>query len=755
MVCGVPAGGESSNLGEPASPRPRRPAPRRPALWALTPLVAVGVFLIAAVVAGLPPMHGGQALLAVVLTQLGPGVVIWRAVRPLEGSWFEDVVLGAAVGAAVAGPVQAVAGTTGASWLSWSAGPLLAAALLAAPRLRNRVMATRTTSLPAAWYASVSAIALALVIPTQRFYALVPLRWPAGFRTTYVDIPYHLALAGQLAHRGPTGMPHVLGEPLRYHWFSHAWVAQVSEAGQVPLDAVLTRFMPALFAALVVFGIAAAAVRVSNRVWAGPIAAGIAVLGGEHDLVLGPRTSLLIAPLSPSLAFSVVTTVALIALLAARWRGLSRRGAVPVIVLLAAVAAGGKGSAGLVLVAGVLCAAAAARLMKAPGRRTVVIDAALVVLSFVAVYAAVFTGRGNGLALDPVESLSSSSPVGRALLAGAPAGMAAVAVVAVARVISLGARALGFLGVVGDPQLRRDPAFALVGGIALAGVGGVLLLSHPGRSQLYFLANSVPAVAIGAAGGLVVLWERARDQWRLVAAAAVVAAVAVDLLWLAFGDADSPVAPAAALGRALAVVVIFAATALGAAAAARRFRRPAGAVAIAVLATSVLLAGVGPVLANHVQLPQPAAADVSETTPLAFSGDQIDAARWLRDHSRRDDVVATNRHCVTVTERKCDARRFFVAAYTERRVLVEGWAYTPTWSFTVRLRDTVFWDPPLLALNDTFMTAPSAQGALALRARGVDWVFIDKTGPHSTEMEDFADLRHETPWAAVYELRDP
>jgi hypothetical protein len=74
------------------------------------------------------------------------------------------------------------------------------------------------------------------------------------------------------------------------------------------------------------------------------------------------------------------------------------------------------------------------------------------------------------------------------------------------------------------------------------------------------------------------------------------------------------------------------------------------------------------------------AAPIKGGTPpgLTVPADGINAARWLRDHSDTDDLVATNLHCAWYTTNfdSCNPVSSWVSAYSERRVLVEGWAYT-------------------------------------------------------------------------------
>ena len=102
-----------------------------------------------------------------------------------------------------------------------------------------------------------------------------------------------------------------------------------------------------------------------------------------------------------------------------------------------------------------------------------------------------------------------------------------------------------------------------------------------------------------------------------------------------------------------------------------------------------------------------------------------------------------------------------MSAYSERRVLVEGWAYTtPATAYAVehRVSDRTvpFWDQPTLAANDAAFATPSGPALATLRdTYGVRWLFADLDHGASEALGDVADLRHREGPFAVYELRRP
>ncbi|MCW2504052.1 MAG: hypothetical protein JWO79_2336, partial [Actinomycetia bacterium] len=137
----------------------------------------------------------------------------------------------------------------------------------------------------------------------------------------------------------------------------------------------------------------------------------------------------------------------------------------------------------------------------------------------------------------------------------------------------------------------------------------------------------------------------------------------------------------------------------------------------------------------------------------------IAAARWLRGHSRPDQVVATNTHCRRVFRDTCDNRHFWIAGFTERRVLVESWGYTrpiydEAWSGRGPFFRLPYWDQRRLAENDGIFRSPSRSAADLLRRRyGVRWLLVDRRYDRpSPKLGEVAALRYSNGDAAVYEL---
>lgn len=149
----------------------------------------------------------------------------------------------------------------------------------------------------------------------------------------------------------------------------------------------------------------------------------------------------------------------------------------------------------------------------------------------------------------------------------------------------------------------------------------------------------------------------------------------------------------------------------------------------------------------------------AKTAALVSAG-EVSAARWLERNSQPDDVVATNVHCrQKKTVPFCDARAFWVTAFTQRRALLESWAYTTA----AHERHGVggrpysrqpFDDRALFALNEAAFRAPTEAILASLQAKGVRWLFADTAaGPVSSQLEDLADLVHRSGTVKVFRLR--
>jgi hypothetical protein len=310
------------------------------------------------------------------------------------------------------------------------------------------------------------------------------------------------------------------------------------------------------------------------------------------------------------------------------------------------------------------------------------------------------------------------------------------------------------------------PIVLLMAGMGSAGLGAMLLLGHPHNSETYFLQVSCPYLVILAVYGLTVAVRRARLSPRTIMFAVVGGVVATYLIRLLCGvriplrigqESSALYLPYIVLFLVLAVLPIVVMYA---------FKR-GGLRTWTVIGIVVMSAGIPATWFTRVM------STMEKDTPLfpvnfhgmarplvpeAVPQGILTAGRWLRSHSDPNQLVATNSHCLWGYENPCDTRHAWVAALTERRMLVEGWMYTPTnndrWHRGQRVDSLPFWDAERIRLNDVAFSRPSWPALRQLRERyGVRWLFVDeRRADVSPHIGDVATLRFRSGDYAVYQI---
>lgn len=764
------------------SPQPEPPADplarRANLVSGAVAALGVVVYVALAVETGLPTRDALLGIAAPLLTQVLPGAVMWRCLRPRAGWLLEDVAAGFAIGSAVAVPVQVVAGLSHQRWLALALPLLVMVLLLGHPTTRRRCLDARWVALP--WWFAPAVVGTSLVaIPQFLDYAGANRLSYTRPTVPHVDTYLHQALASELLNRGPVAWPTVAGEDLGYHWFTHAWLAQVTATSGVELDAVLTRIMPALMPMAVVLAVAVAGLRLSGKAWVGAVAAALTMAGGRFNPFGIAEWPAPLTPLSPTLALGAPTLLLLVTVLALRWRAQTLWGAWVLVPLLAVVCAGTKGSTAPLVVAGLALAVVAMSCWNRTMVRPVFVDLLVVGGGLVFAVIVVFHGSSAGLELG-VTKAADQSQLFDTLLSLPTQDLVVLATV-LALVGGLSRAALAFV-LPFHRDTRVDPLTWTLIGSSVAGAAAIALFSHPGRSQGYFYLTAIPLAALGSALGLERML-RGHDR-RVLAVVAVLAAGGGVATFVAPVLVTGPLGPGADLqawvmGRValacLAVVTVLA----GLAAAvllrrrpehldgrARSGRRGLLVVVLAALCGTLLATGASGAVVALVQGPPPAPPEVRpENVTLtswgAVSQGEIDTARFIRDHSGVDDLVMTNRHCTVPREPfgGCDSRRWIVTAFSERQALVEGWTATP--EATRRAphgRDSVtvdYWKPDVLRLNDRFTRTPDAADQRALWDLGVRWVYLENTMPHAESLAPYAVERFRTEDASAWQLSAP
>lgn len=736
--------------------------------WRFLPAAGVGVFTVGMLcVYGVSLRDVVVFAAYLVLAVLLPGVLLVRAAYRRDRTLVEELALGLCLGYALEVFAYIGARAVGAPLLVLAWPAAVYALFAGVPALRRHWRGGPRSRAPLWWSLSLALVAGYLVLwSALSFFRENALAWPA-LGTIYIDMPFHLTLIGELRHHMPPTVPMVAGEPLSYHWFVYTHFAASSWiTGIDPIVLVLRLGMlPMMVALTFVIGMIG---RCLSRSWIGGL---LAVTGTifmampnlYQGIDVGVFTLRTVQSwMSPTQTFGAML-FAPIVLFLTDFRRLRRERGTWALLGIFLVAVMGAKATYLPLLAAGLAAVVVVELVRR--RRLCLISLAVLggTVACLAYAQLVLFGRMKlGMHVDAL----SLPRINWGGLTGRDAGLApagSLLGIAGLYVCSWALEWAGVLGLLARPRLFLRPPVVLMLGIGVTGLGALLMLGHPHRSQLHFFWACYPYVTILAAYGLVVAYRRVRLPLGTVALVTVPAMVVVFLvraLWgvavpLGPGHAETLLyTPYVALGLIMAM-------GSGALLLVLRNRRVAAGTLTVFMAaamglpaawcTRIILAAFGGPRASDAPVAAPTAVPASAIPEGAFA-----AARWLRDHSQPEELVATNEHCRWGSTGPCDSRQFWVSALTERRVLVEGWAFAPRnyadWRPGIIPERQPFWDGDRLRTNDAVFRSPSPASIRELTGRyGVRWLFVHEglTGAEP-RIGDYAELRFRSGAYAVY-----
>lgn len=745
-------------------------------------LLALGVAIVALLQTGTPALdivrYGAYWGLGVVL----PGLLVARATVGTRGNWPEDVALGSVTGLALEIACFALWSALGLQRELWLWPVLVVATFVGVPSLRRHWRVGSPRPLPRLWSWGVATAIAASTLATRLSAFSAPLP-PAGGLYNQ-DVVWHLSIVHELTRSFPPQIPQVVGEVLRYHWFSDVHLASAALISGVPEATVVLRlWILPLLAVTALIG-ARLAMELSGRWWSGPVAAwGLVVFTGTRLLPV-PGEAGVIFPTSPSQVFVLPLVLGAATLIIRALRGL-RLGAGWAVLALVLVAAGGAKPSALPLVLAGACLAGLSLALQRSRQWLSALWVAAMAAVIIPVSLLAVAGSDSGskiilfdfIQFSPLyHSLTGAGfhpSAGQTLPQGVHHLSARTLVILAIMLMVVLVDNIGRLapfGSIVSKRLRKDPAAWFMTGVVIAGWAVYLTLSHPSYSQAYFLRLANPVASVFGAWALAAAIPSAARGGRRVAAV-LAGGTVIGVIVVGLAKAVTP-SLAGHMNNLTAVVTSFAA--------------PIAVVCVAIVAG--LLAwmlvrrkvpglrgwGWGLVLAALV-LGGPAAGAIGGYTRdgMAFVEDRpvpqgatmagpLDGHRlspgagaamaWITQHTPNDAVVATNRHCVEGRQRRgCLSLAFWVSGLGGRRSVLEGWGYAGA-ADSARAA-TPF--PQRLAVNDAVFTHPSVAGIDRLRqGYGARWLVADSSaGRVSPELARFADPRFTSGEVTVYQLR--
>lgn len=699
-----------------------------------------------------------------------PGVLLIRAIHGGSRTLAEEIALGVTLGYAieVVAYIAAQALHLPLLVLAWPISTY--AAFLAVPRLRKHWTGVSRTRAPLWW-----SWFLALIVTYLTgwsgfaFFKLNPLTWPAA-GTSFFDMPYHLALIGELKHHMPPTVPMVAGEPLLYHWFVYAHFAAASWITGIEPLVLLFRLamLPMLVAFAVLVGM------IGQRVTGSRVGAALAVAGTIFVAMpsLYPNTNGLLIwsgaqPLgwgSPTQMFGALLFAAVVLLLVDLLERRRSAGGWLLLGIFLVAVMGAKATYLPMLMVGLLAVAAVeATLWRRP--RPSLVAFGMTTVCFTFAQFVLFGGARQGMIFAPLAFTAKTWQALTGLGGRFEPPLVSLLGITLAYVLCWLVTWCGILGLGSRPRLLLRPGVVVMLGVGAAGVGAVLLLGSTYLNEGYFIQAAYPYMAVLAAFGFVVIARREKPSPWAIAGGVGGGMVVAYLIRTSFGVRVplSRSQPEIMIYRpyvALLVVVVLAAVLVMMTG--RRFRT--------VTLLISLIAAIGSPAAWHARIVLlgygGGQSKVAQPARTQVPKGALAAGRWLRAHSQPDDLVATNAHCLWERESPCDSRHFWVAALSERRVLVEGWAYTSTnmdrWRPGLSVLRLPFWDDERFRSNELAFRHPSEAAIQRLRSRyGVRWLVVEERRRNRNRnpdldpgIEDVAQLRFRSGDYLIYRVPD-
>ncbi|WP_238334757.1 hypothetical protein [Kribbella amoyensis] len=693
-----------------------------------------------------------------------PGLVLWRLIGNYRRNLPEDLAASFAVGTAAQLIVYLASASVGLQRWSWVWVPVVLVIGVADRDVRERVWRRVEAPLaPLTAWLLAAACGLVLFVMQRKG----PDRFLPAYtdpNVSYSDMAFHQALAASAKADVPIVPLWVAGEPMKYHTFFHQVSAATSWGTGIDLTTLLYSliWLPLALAGFALVFVLTQRFLVKPggqphpaATWAGPLAVVVAGIGGTvqplHDLALGGISMASSAYLSPTQSLGMLYAL-LIAVLAIDLLRNDRPRSRWVLLILIGLAASGSKATVLPLAACGFGLVFLVRLATRRSTRTAVIGGLIAFLLFVGSVIAIFGGESSGLQVKVAELFVQLPPYA-AIRHGVGIDRYAQLVSAAATLLAWG---LAVVGVVFVRRFWRDPGTVYLVGAGVGGLVAAVLTSQPGISQVYFYRTAFPFLAVLSCIGLAQLAGKLGDRRTgvLVGVAAGLGFLGCVLARAAADGFDDVKGPFALTLGALAIAAVVVA-------AGWRIARRSGTVVTAFLAALVAACMIGATTLPLAGLVSEQASQIMYGK-VGFGGPteaEADAARWLKENSGADDLVATNAHCIIKRQDVCDSRHFWIAALSERQLLVEGWAYTNRAnriSVTTGKNPSLlpYWREDILAANDAAFLAPSDFAIERLRRLGVRWLYADhRAGEIAPTLKDYVRLRHATLDATIYEIR--
>jgi hypothetical protein len=592
------------------------------------------------------------------------------------------------------------------------------------------------------------ATAVAIGVMALTFFASSPLPANAHSVAYSEDNVFDISLAADARNHWPITEPWVAGQPMRYYTAAFIQIAAVNQVMGIPFSTMVLRLFPSIIFILVALQLWALGRTVGRLPWVGPLAAVLLLVTTDVNLAATKSVVFHISPftqffLSPTFAFGAAFFLGAILLIQSRVTLPTTNGSIfgdrggktdPRVITLVGIlvisTTAAKTFAAVDFVGGLglywLWAVAVGR-----GSRQLTCCLLTSLLCVALVYFVMLAGgAADSVSIHPLSFINEGDTLKRATalsrnIAG-PALYRPVLVVGGALLaVMLLAPLLGAVWLIFKGRWTATST-AFLWALFSAGLIGYVMVDALEGVEGVFLIYGYIALTPVAAKGLVCLWEDIPASARRATALACAA-----ILLLGLGLAATQIMTFN--GRALHIwyvasygllaagmfLIIYRLQILYRTAIRSRFARLVACcipllVVLGLVKPMTLVASGAwrTVLGDRTSQPD-SASDYGMTAAL-YRG-----LRWVHAHTDSCDVLAVNNHYGNAQH--TDSIYFYYSAFTERRVFLESWGYTPGGDEGKQPF------PARLALSDLATARGDREALRKLERDGVSYVLIDKT----------------------------
>jgi len=573
-----------------------------------------------------------------------------------------------------------------------------------------------------------------------------------GFYSLYVDMQYYLSIAAEVAHHVPKVLPYSAKTDLHYTWFFSGLIGSWSHLTSFSSISLLFKFWPIYFIILAPLSICLISLKLFNRgstailtTIAFSVFGGPAVLPGLSYITNRPFFAL-----SPTRDMATLLLLLLLFVfvdLLVNENQIDRHRIIFSLsfALIGFVITGTKGS-GPLLLAGGLLGSALASIRSKPWKRP------QLVASWVAVALGVLTAQKMIVRAGGSIKFRAFSPQISNGLNQYQNLFNTYIYVAIAMFCLI---PLGIFAVQNSTS-KYAPLGGFLVGIPLAGYLGLVLMEHPGQSQLYFWQGAIPIVILCGSAIIIEAINRFKKSFIVPVSISILLAilsplilhsqsvrisiffrlVIVCLTSLCFG---LPVFFANKEAKSLSI-----------------FRNVLMAVSLATLASVSILK----ILPQSLELPTEVStqneaggwnSDINATSPNGWplitdsvSSNYLKVLDFVRLSTPMKSLFIVNKHCISGSLKANNCVNFWLmaTALSERRILSETTSYTYDEGNEL----------DLINRGDAFLNSPNRARFKDMHSLGVEYVLIDKRETYSPEISKWGSVIFENGSGLVLKL---